>query len=253
MSKERLTLEQAREKYNSVRKIFDILIGDRPYSVYSIDGYEHMLGKSNGCPDTWWLDYSVYETTIDNRGVLNEPHVRELIPYIDKGTHRICWEINYRQFNRMKYKWDEWDIRNGGICKMHANGKLVYSFYSREIGYALSRAQSLEVILLEHPFDFLNQEKENGRKIWYYGLPATIKTSSMNPGEIGIIPDYSYMTDKEWWDALEEKKKKVYPKNHELTEDDKWEKEGFEEDRQFSSWINHGDALCDGMIWWFRD
>jgi hypothetical protein len=254
MSKEMLTLEQAKEKFNSVHKIFDILVEDKPYPVYSIEGYEHTLGKSNGCPDTWWVDYSDYHTTVDEHGDLNEPRIRELIPYIDRGTNRICWEIRYKQHNRMKYKWDEFDIRSSGRCEIYANGKLIYSFPSREIGYALSRAQSLEVILLEHPFDFLNQEKENGRKIWYYGLPATIRTSSsMYPGEISIVPDYSYMTEKDWWNALEEKKRKIHPKNHELTEDDEMEKEDFEEDRQFSSWINHGDALWDGMIWWFRD
>lgn len=153
----------------------------------------------------------------------------------------------------MKYKWDEYDIRNSGRCEMYANGKLIYSFPSREIGYALSRAQSLEVILLEHPFNFLDQESENGRKIWYYGLPAKVRVSSSYPGEIGIIPDYSYMTQKEWWDALWEKKRKIQPENYKKTEDDEWDKEEFDEDRSFSSWINHGDALWDGMIWWFRD
>jgi hypothetical protein len=152
----------------------------------------------------------------------------------------------------MKYKWDEWDMRNGGTCEMYANGKLVYKFYAREIGYALSRAQSLEVILLEHPFNFLNQEEEAGRKIWYYGLPATIRLGS-EPGEIGIVPDYSYMSQKEWWDNLEEKKKRIKPKDHKETEDDILDKEYFREDRRFESWINHGDALWDGMIWWFRD
>lgn len=259
MSKENLTLEQAKEKYGKsegapferIHKIFDILIDNKPYPVYSIPGYEHMLGQSNGCPDTWWLDYSQYETTIDEDGELNEPHIRELVPYIDLGAHRICWEIRYRQFNRMKYKWDEWDIRNGGKCEMYANGKLVYSFFSREIGYALSRVQSLEAILMEHPFDFLNQEKENGRKIWYYNLPATIRCG-VEPGEIGIIPDYSYMTEKEWWDALEEKKRKIKPQDYKKTQDDELDEEYFNE-RRSNYWINHGDALSDGMIWWFRD
>jgi hypothetical protein len=256
-----LTLKEAKEKYGKsegapfeqVHKIFDILIDNTPYPVYSIPGYEHQLGKSNGCPDTWWLDYSDYEATSDEDGDIHEPCVRELIPYIDLGSHRICWEIRYRQYNRLKYKWDEWDIRNGGTCEMFANGKLVYKFSAREIGYALARAQSLEVILLEHPFDFLNQEKENGRKIWYYGLPATVRASNVHPGEIGIVPDYSYMSKEEWWDSLKEKKKKITPKNHKDTQDDSIEKEELEDDRRFESWISHGDALWDGMIWWFRD
>lgn len=254
-----LTLAQAQEKYGDqegapfekLRKIFDVSIEDKLYPVYSIPGYEHTLGKSNGCPETWWLDWSDYEETIGGDGEKNSPCIRELIPYIDIGAHRICWEIRYKQFNTMKYKWNEWDMRNGGRCDMYANGKLIYSFYSREIGYALSRAQSLETILLEHPFDFLNPEKEEGRKIWYYGLPATIRISS-NPGEIGIIPDYSYIDKKEWWKELNGKKKKITPADYEKSEDDILEDDDFNEDTE-SPWINHGDALWDGMIWWFRD
>jgi hypothetical protein len=64
MSKERLTLAQAIEKYHKpesapferVHKIFDIMIDKKLYPVYSVPGYEHRLGKDNGCPDTWWLD-----------------------------------------------------------------------------------------------------------------------------------------------------------------------------------------------------
>jgi hypothetical protein len=258
MSKEKLTLDQAIEKYHKpesfskVHKIFDIMIDQKLYPVYSIPGYEHQLGESNGCPNIWWLDYSDYEGGIDEDEDMDEPCIRELVPYIDLGTHRICWEIRYRQFNRMKYKWDEWDIRNGGKCEMYANGKLVYSFYSREIGYGLSKAQSLEVTLLEHPFDFINPEKEVNRKIWYYGLPATIRIGA-EPGEIGIVPDYSYMTEIEWWNLLKEKKRKINPGDYKKTDEDEFDEDEFDEDRRFSSWINHGDALWDGMISWFRD
>jgi hypothetical protein len=27
----------------------------------------------------------------------------------------------------------------------------------------------------------------------------------------------------------------------------------FNENMRTGGWINHGDALWDGMIWWFRD
>ena len=77
--KESLTLEQAKEKYNP-RKIFDILIRDKPYTVYDIEGYEHEYGKWNGCPTTWWLDYSEYMETIDEDGDIQEPEINELTP-----------------------------------------------------------------------------------------------------------------------------------------------------------------------------
>lgn len=257
---EHLTLTQALEKYENtegapiqrLHKIFDISIDGKLYPVYSIPGYEHQLGKSNGCPDNWWLDWSDYEPHSDEDGDIQEPCIRELIPYIDLGAHRICWEIRYRQYNTMKYKWDDWDIRNGGKCEMYANGKLVYSFYSREIGYALSRAQSLQTILMEHPFDFLNPERMEGRKIWYYGLPATVRLNGSHPGEIGVVPDYSYIDKKDWWAELKMKKEKITPKDRVKSDDEQLDEEYFEENAN-SPWINHGDALWDGMIGWFRD
>ena len=99
-----LTLQQAKEKIgeDNIRKIFEIQIYEKTYPVYSIEGYEHNLGKYNGCPDTWWLDYSVYHSDNDDE----EPTMRELIPYIDKGVHRVCWRVDYEQHNSSKYKWE---------------------------------------------------------------------------------------------------------------------------------------------------
>lgn len=249
---ERLTLDKAKEKYNT-RKIFDILINDKTYTVYNIEEYEHEYGKWNGCPTTWWLDYSEYVEYIDETGDLEEADIRELVPYIDKGVNRICWEVRFKQRNYMKYKWDDWDLRSGGKCEIYANGKLVYSFFSRDMNNALSTAQTMEWKLLEHPYNFLNSEEDHGRKIWYYGLPATIRNHSFEPGEIGIVPDYSYMSKSEWWDELKKRKTNITPNDYKKNDDDESEDESFEEDRRFSSWINHGDAFCDGMINWFRD
>lgn len=252
MSKE-LTLQQAKEKFgeSNVRKIFEIQIYDKMYPVYSIDGYEHNLGKYNGCPETWWLDYSVYHSDGDDE----QPTMRELIPYIDKGVHRICWGVDYQQHNSTKYKWDEWDIRNGGICKITANGKPVYKFHYRDLEGALAAATNKINDLIEHPFNFINPEEEVGRKIWYYGLPATISLG-YDVGEIKINPDYSYMTPDEWWSELEKRRTNIHPKDRVYKDDDKEmeeiEKEHFEEYRDYGT-INHGSPFYDGMINWFRN
>ena len=253
MRNQEYTLQQAKEKFGekNVRKIFEIQISDRMYPVYSIDGYEHQLGPSNGCPATWWLDYSIYHSEGDDE----QPTMRELIPYIDIGVHRICWGIDYQQFNYTKYKWDEWNIRNGGICKITANGKPVYKFHYRDFEGALATAQVKINDMIGHPFDFINPEKEIGRKIWYYGLPAKILLG-FEPGEIKIEPDYSYLSPDEWWSTLEEKKSKVYPKERTYIDDEKemeeLEKEHFEEYRDYGN-INHGSAFYDKMIDWFRN
>jgi len=245
-----LTLQQAKEKFgeDNIRKIFEIQIYEKMYPVYSIEGYKHDLGKYNGCPDTWWLDYSVYHSDNDDE----EPTMRELIPYIDKGAHRVCWKVDYEQHNSIKYKWDEWDIRNGGICKIYANGKPVYKFHYRELKGALAAASNKIDEMIEHPFNFINPEEENGRKIWYYGLPARILLG-YEPGEIKIEPDYSYMSSKQWWDELEKRQTKITPKyiDEEDNDDIKIEKQYFEESKDYGI-INHGDVFYDGMINWFR-
>ena len=245
-----LTLQQAKEKFgeDNIRKIFEIQIYEKMYPVYSIEGYEHNLGKYNGCPDTWWLDYSVYHSDNDDE----EPTMRELIPYIDKGVHRVCWRVDYEQHNGTKYKWDEWDIRNGGICKIYANGKPVYKFHYRDLKGALAVASNKIDEMIEHPFNFINPEEENGRKIWYYGLPAKIQLG-YEPGEIKIEPDFEYMSSKQWWDELEKRQTNITPKHidEEDSDDIKIEKQYFEESKDYGI-INHGDAFYDGMIKWFR-
>jgi len=245
-----LTLQQAKEKFgeDNIRKIFEIQIYEKMYPVYSIEGYEHNIGKYNGCPDTWWLDYSVYHSDNDDE----EPTMRELIPYIDKGVHRVCWKVDYEQHNSTKYKWDEWHIRNGGICKIYANGKPVYKFHYRELKGALAAASNKIDEMVEHPFNFINPEEENGRKIWYYGLPAKILLG-YEPGEIKIEPDYSYMSSKQWWNELEKRQTNITPKHidEEDNDDIKIEKQYFEESKDYGI-INHGDVFYDGMIKWFR-
>ena len=247
-----LKLQEAKEKYgeNNVRKIFEILIEGRMYPVYGIEGYEHMLGQSNGCPASWWLDYSVYHTDDDDE----EPTMRELVPYIDKGVHRICWGVNYRQYNSTKYKWDEWNIRSGGVCEITANNKPVYKFHWRDFEGALAVAQVKINDMIGHPFNFIYPEKEVGRKIWYYGLPAKILLG-YEPGEIRIDPDFSYLSPQEWWDKLEERKSNVYPKDEKLDDDEELDrdldKEYFDDSKHYGS-INHGDAFYDKMIGWFR-
>lgn len=221
-SNQNLTLDQAKQKYDTIREIFDIYIEDELYKVYFIEGYNHNCGT-----DSYWLDYK-----------------GELIPYGEWGVHRICWEIKYKQSNYIKYKWNYQRIDNLGTCEMWANGKLVYTFISRDLGLALSRAQYLTNVLPEHPFDFINQEEEQNRKIWYYGLPAKIKVYS--PGRIHIIPDYSYIEKDKWHEELKNKKKKYYSANE--TQVDYHEEES---DSELIT-IPHGDVLYDSMIDWFR-
>lgn len=257
MSEKRLTLNEAKEKFSKihengrdygVRKAFDITIDDKPYIVYSIEGYEHENGKLNGTPATWWLDYSDYEPS----EYYPEGNPRVLIPFVDKGCNRICFEINYKQRNSMKYKWDDYNLRRSGNCTIKANGKKIYFFTSYDLNHALAKAQTMIVTLMEHPFNFIRPEEEEGRKIWYYGLPAKVR-NGYEAGEIKIDPDYSEIEHDKWWDLYDERSRPVLPpKTGSEKEDADMDGESRGESRDYGS-INHGDALWDGMINWFRD
>ncbi len=241
-----LTLDEAKKKYGTiengrlygVHKAFDIYINDNPHTVYSISGYEHELGKSNGSPAQWWLDYS---TEVNPE--------RELVPYIDRNVHRVCWEIHYKQKNTSRHKGGGWRISGSGYCKIFANGKHVYSMSGSDIGSILSNAHTMTEKLLSHPYDFINPENDNGRKIYYYGLPATVRVGS-SVGEIWIYPEYTDIPEKDWWRLYSERK---YPVdiNAYSKETMEIEKNDDNYDRSNAT-INHGDAFWDGMINWFR-
>jgi hypothetical protein len=218
------------------RKVaYHVLINNERYAIYDIPDAYHSLGSGNGSEyeDHYFIYYG-----------------NEWCPFFSKAVHRICWEIKYKQTNSAKHKWNDWQFSKRGNCEMWANGKLIYSFPSYDMNYALAKAQYMEVALLEFPgYNFLNPEKEKGRKVWWYGLPATIQPSSSYPWEISIHPDYSEITKEEWWKLYREKIKKVNDKDKEDVEE---EKDDLEE-AMAMDYINWGDAFhADGRIDWFR-
>ncbi len=245
-----------------MHKLFDIQINDKLHPVYNIPNKHHKYGEWNGCPTEWWL----YRGDLDNlssRGLLTEfanSNSEDFIPYIDKGTHRVCWEINYKQNNSIRHKHDSADIRSHGRCKLIANGKEVYSFPSSDINYAMSKVQQLVCELMQHPYNFLNPEEDNGRKIFFYGLPAFVRTG-YEPGEIRIAPDYECISREEWWEkykfydnnSMSKFSKKVATKFDGYDEDE-YDDEDFppRDGLNSNDEINWGDALSDGKIWWFR-
>lgn len=68
--------------------------------------------------------------------------------------------------------------------------------------------------------------------------------------EVGIVPDYSTGIDKKtWWKLFKERRNPVGVLTEDQKEDDAhtWEEHDYDQD-----WFNHGDALSDGNIKWFR-
>lgn len=213
------------------RLLWMVKLDKNYYPVYDIPGRHH-YGRENGDVDTWWI----------KRG-------ETLWPYSDRFTNRICFEYNFREYNSTKMKWDELRISKGVSCTITANDKPFYQFNTRDIEFAFAKAQYLVVHMMEHPYNFLEPEKENGRKIYWYGLPATVRPTS-HPGEIAIIPDYTVGINKpEWWRIYFLRKEPVGGNP------DEEEVQMFREDdaeSMESDYINWGDALSDGHIGWFR-
>lgn len=214
------------------RWVFNVMIRKQMYPVYSIDNRYHWSGTS-----TWWVK-------VGDEG--------DLEPWTNHA-HRICFEYNIREYNTSKVKWDEYRISKGVQVTITANGKPFYEFGSYDTNYAFAKTQQLIVQLMEHPYNFLEPETENGRKIYFYGLPATIRASS-HPGEIGIVPDYSVGINRQkWWKLYEQRKHPVIlPAKDEFdVQMDDIEKE-HDDENMGRDYINWGDALSDGNINWFR-
>ena len=80
------------------RKIFTVLIHNKEYDVYSIDGKEHE--GYNDIPKTWWLYYS----DRPEDGHITDPNSRHWVPY-SSSLQRRLWDIRIKQSNTSKEKW----------------------------------------------------------------------------------------------------------------------------------------------------
>lgn len=214
------------------RLLWYVIVDDKPCPVYDVPNRHHWHAIWNGGVSTWWLKMG-----------------GSFHPWPDRYAHRICFEYILKEYNRSKYKWDEMDIRKGVTVTINANGKPFLSFGAGSTEYAFAKAQQIVVQAMEHPYNFLNPEEEKGRKIYFYGLPATVRPSS-HAGEIGIVPDYSVGVGKsEWWRLYKLRKAPVGG-----DPDKEWadmEAENTAE-HEHDDYINWGDALSDGNINWFR-
>lgn len=228
-----------------MHKIFQVIIDDNIYDVFDIKDKEHE--GYNNTPKTWWIYYSkarIREKTLSIDSSC-------FIPFTS-SVPRLTWDIRFVQKTYTKNE-KCFSFRNNTVCEMRCNNNLIYSFFTNggESGmdFAMSKAQFLRVALLEHPFDFLNPESEKDRKIWYYGLPATIAIRSDNEKwKIFIIPEYSVKINKEtWWKLLIDRRSNV---GEEIDTSNDVSNNEIEDD--FQDYINYGDAFYATDINWFR-
>lgn len=226
-----------------MRHAFDVYIKDKKCPVFNIEGKEH--NGYNDVPKTWWL----YNGEAPE-GWLPAYNDDKLVPF-SKSISRHVWDIQFKQRNTTKVKWDDLRFSNNTHVEMVCNGKPVYSFGTTGgesgLSYAMAKVQYLIVQMGEHPYNFFEPEKERGRKIFWYNLPATVRPG-YGTGEICIVPDYTVGIDKAaWWAELRRRESR-------LNSVDEWS--AMEEERSLENeddgYINWGDALSDAHINWFR-
>lgn len=222
------------------RIIFQIYVNNKEYDVWSRPKHPHK--PMNGEPETWWL----YFSSRTPKGTEPPEDSEHWIPY-HVSMKRNMWDISIESYQTTKVKWGDYSFRSGYRVKLFCNKKPIYSFGTFDLDFGMQKAAYLKTILCEHPFNFLDQESENGRKIYYYGMPATIRAKG--EGEIGIIPDYSEIQKSDWWKEYIRRKSNADGKIDK--EFDLMKKESDDEDK-YSDYINWGDALSDGNIDWFR-
>lgn len=227
-----------------MRKIFKVKMHNQFYDVYDIPNKEHP--GYNGEPKTWWLHYGR-----SLPGDLDPPvDSQDWVPY-HTSINRRLWDIRFTQRNTSKVKWDEHQFSNTTVVEMRCNDQLIYSFSTTGndggLSFAMAKVQYLKIHLAEFPgFDFFDPKSNDRRKIYWFGLPATVVVWRKDePWLIGIKPDYTCGLNKEqWWKELKSRQKLIPPKEDDI---DIWEDSDEEDD-----FINWGDALSDQHIDWFR-
>lgn len=237
----------AEQNEKTVRWAFDILLRGKIYGVYDIESKPH---DDNGEESTYWIFQS--DKPESGNPPIDSPHWEPHSRYIE----RLCFDIQFKQHTYSKEKWDETNYRNTTSCKIICNNRPIYEFAtiggSNGLSYAMAKSQYLITQIFEHPFNFLYPEKEDGRKIWWHGLPAFVKVwRKDNPWEIGIVPDYSSLNKDAWWAELSRRETKLTqlpPDDIDEVEADK----GDFEDSKREDFINWGDALSDQHIDWSR-
>lgn len=215
---------------------YTVVIDGRKRGVYTLN----QTHKAEGIESDKWV------------GLMNEPldesetekgiKTELLVPYTP-WIERFCWDIKIYQRNSTKEKWNRTTFRSQTVCEMRCNGTLVYDFTTigndNGMSFAFAKAQYLQTILTEHPFNFLDPETEQGREILFYGLPAKVEIrQGYEKWKINICPLYTKHTKEDWWKLLIERSA--------ASDEDKEDWEEYKE----SDYINWGDALSDQHIKW---
>lgn len=145
---------------------WDINVRGIDYKCFRIKGYIHSIGGKWGENDYWCCPRT------------EDPTPNNLIEFNGYTTR---YEIQVKENNYIKTKWDESEVENSVSCHILRNDKEFYSFVCRDTAYAWAKAYSLiESTIKEGVIDFWRfnyiEEEIIGRHIWYKGQPYTLCT-----------------------------------------------------------------------------
>lgn len=102
--------------------------------------------------------------------------------------------------------------RTGYVCDVYYNGGVIYSAdgHVEENMYPKpwKVVEHLLPKLFDHEFNCLNPWANNGRKVLWIGLPATIRVNDLKPWLVDLVPDTTETSEEEWWAILEVKLQK---------------------------------------------
>jgi len=229
--------------YQRIRKVYDVLINDEIYEMYCLPNRKHE--GYNDTNESYWLYYDSKPSSY-----IPDENSKMFVPE-DISINRHIYDIRFTQTNTSKIKWDDIIFSNRTKCSILCNNKLIYEFYSQGssngLSFTMNKSQYLLTILSEHPFNFHNPEEEEGRKIFWYGLPAKIKLGYSRKWEIQIVPDYTDIDKEKWWKEYKNRKTNICDKKSQDYADD------YEDEYDYADDINWGDVLSDQHINWFRD
>jgi hypothetical protein len=216
---------------------WDVDVNGNKYDLYRIPGFVHTISGKRGANDLWCCPHG--ETpTVDN-----------LIEY--NGASGCRWGFNVSDKHYIKNKWNETSVWKNVKCTITRNDEDFYTFFTRDIEYAIAKAQKLIVDLSEFPIPFHDRNWKDeliGRKIFYQRTPAII--SDIIDGDLDILihAEKGYKFPLPIWiiaDQLSDDVTFDPQTEEELSFDIKnWKADGNETVIK--------DTIFSKHIWWFR-
>ena len=159
---------------------WDVQINGIPYYVCRIEGCCHSLVFHNGVEsrEELWC-YPRHE----------KPSVDNLVEY--RMDSPVAWGLHYDEIHHFSHKHGETEARTGARTIITRNESPFYVVYG-DAQFSIPKALHLISKINEHPLEFNSidfDKKMVGRKIWYNGQPAIIKSFVSGQCCVIIAPD----------------------------------------------------------------